>query len=640
MLPSTAGLSPELAALVTASRSGLSREAAHARLAAVLAKFPADHIKEREELLVQAVAQGAYDPPEWTTVTTTFKGRRAEIQVSTDALTILGVRIDVTADGAQRIADLLGTVLPTPRIVQLIWEQATVRIDPCTLPADEKMATTARMIEHSECVDDQLGGRKGLVANEGKHWVLTNRVAGNSKLAANYGWFVKGRPPIQTVGTHHDTGHTDYSQTMRLVKPTLRVDGREVSMQRVGRSPELWGLVSDEGPLLVWRASRPDAAPSSRKIPPAAAPTPAPAEPGSVRVTLRTDGMSLGQEKLPPSTTALRRSTLSRRVVSALRLRTEDVPEMAYVSAGAALCGGRDVFFELMNEMPVEFAELEQSKDTLVRALACGKALVPQARSGAKLYDIEYDYEGLPSSFALLPLSDDSLREKLVYPPLSPTPSGAHRAYCSDDQPGAPRSSCADGARSRWMLAVNRGYVAAYAREVPSLLERLAGSAPPPPAVVELAALFLEPTPAEEVAVAKRGATGGCGFALDFAFLDLLPDETHRQTLLDSIDENAVFCGSQASGSILDATRRLLFSAKDEKGAEAIESALKRRALEVRFEAGAIAANGSPRQQFSDAMRGAAARAAQAATVERNGRRLSFAMTLEPNAAEKRAMAP
>ncbi|HEX5100228.1 MAG TPA: hypothetical protein VFV94_12040, partial [Polyangiaceae bacterium] len=523
MLPSTAGLSPELAALVTAARSGLSQEAKHARLAAVLAKFPADHIKEREELLVQAVAKGAYDPPEWTTITANFRGRRAELQVSTDALTILGVRIDVTADGAQRIADLLGTVLPTPRIVQLIWEQATVRIDPCTLPADEKMATTARMIEHSECVDDQLGGRKGLVANEGKHWVLTNRVAGNGKLAANYGWFVKGRPPIQTVGTHHDTGHTDYSQIMRLVKPKLRVDGREVDLQRVGRSPELWGLVSDEGPLLVWRAARPDASPRSTETPPRAAPSPAPADPASVRVTLKLDRLALAQEQLPPSTTALRRSTLSRRIVSGLRLRTEDVPEMAYVSAGAALCGGRDVFFELMNDIPVALNELGPSKDVLARALACGKALVPQARSGAKLYEVKYDYEGMPSSFALLPLSDDSLREKLVYPPLSPTPPGAHRAYCSDDRPGGPRASCADGARSHWTVAVNHGFVAASAREVPGLLERLAGRAQPPPDVVALAALFHEPTPAEEVTIAKRGATGGCGFALDLAFLELLP---------------------------------------------------------------------------------------------------------------------
>jgi hypothetical protein len=632
------GLTPDLDALVKASKSALSPDARRAALAAVLEKFPADHTKEREELIVRAVARGAYDPPEWTTVTSNFKGRRAEIQVSTDALTILGVRIDVTADGAQRIADLLGTVLPTPRILQLVWEQATVRIDPCTSAPDAKMASTARMIQHSECVDQRIAGRKGLVANEGKHWVLSNRIAGKENLAANYGWFVKGRRPIQTVGTRHDTAHTDYSQIVRLVKPKVQVDGRELDIRHVGRSPELWGLVSDEGPLLVWRTSRPDAAPASSETPAPAAPPPAPGDPKQVRITLRSDGMPVGPEQLPPSTTALRRNTLSRRIVSALRLRPEDVPEVAYVSAGAAACGGRDVFFELMSDVPVELAELEQSKDSLVRALACGKALLPVARAGAKLYEVEYDYEGVPSGFALLAQSDDSFRDKLLYPPLSPTPSGVHRAYCSDDPPGGPRSACEDGARSRLMLAVNNGYVAAYAREVPSLLERLAGSAPPPPDVAELAALFLEPTPAEEVAVAQGG--GGCGFALNFSSLDLSPDETNRERILDTINDNAVLCGSQATGSIYDASRHLIFTAKDEKAALAIQAALKRRAVEIRVEAGGVVPKGSPQQDFNDAMRATATRAAETANIELKGRRLSYTMTLAANPSEKRGMAP
>jgi len=124
------GLTEELDRLVKLSKSGLTREEQRARLKTVLEKFPAEHSKQREELIVQAVARGAHDPPEWTTITSNYKGRRAEVQVSTDALKILGVRIDVTADGAQRIADALGTILPTPRILQLIWEQADVRIEP------------------------------------------------------------------------------------------------------------------------------------------------------------------------------------------------------------------------------------------------------------------------------------------------------------------------------------------------------------------------------------------------------------------------------------------------------------------------------------------------------------------------------
>jgi hypothetical protein len=283
------GLTPELEQLIEISKSTSSRDEKRARLTAVLEKFPADHSREREELIVQAVARGALDPPLWTTITSNYKGRRAQIQVTTDALTILGVRFDVTAEGAQRIADQLHAILPTPRILQLIWEQAPVRIDPCTLPPDDKMASTARMIQHSECVDRRIAGRAGMVANEGKHWVLSNRIAGKENLAANYGWFIRGRRPVQTVGTRHDTAHTDYSQILRLVKPIINVDGRDIDIRHVGRSPELWGLVSDEGPLLVWRASRPGTTPSPNENPVAAAPPPKPGDPALVRVNVKSN---------------------------------------------------------------------------------------------------------------------------------------------------------------------------------------------------------------------------------------------------------------------------------------------------------------------------------------------------------------
>lgn len=631
----SAGVTREIEELIQLSKTKLSPEQKHLRLKQALEKFPSEHSKEREEILVGAVARGVLDPPEWTTITSNYKGRRATIQVTTDALTILGVRFDVTAEGAQRIADQMRAVLPTPRILQLIWEQADVRLDPCTLPADAKMASTLRMIQHSECVDQRIGGRTGMVANEGKHWVLTNRIAGKENLAANYGWFVKGRRPVQTVGTRHDTAHTDYSQIVRLVKPIMVVDGRDVDIRHVGRSPELWGLVSDEGPLLVWRASRPGAAPGPSDNPVAAAPPPKPGDPKAVKVTLKSEGMPVSLEQLPATTTALRRNTFQRRILTSLRMRSEDVPPEAYWSAGASACGGRDLFFEMMNEVPVDRKELEQDRASIQRAFRCGRSLAPQIQAGATLYEVEYAYESVPSGMALLALSDDSLRDQVLHPQLSPTPLGVHRAYCNDDE-GGPRSVCQDGARARLLLAVNNGYLAAYAREVPSLLERFTRSQPPSPRLAELASLFLESTDAEEVAVAEGGS---CGFAVEFTSVELSPDETNRQRVLDAINDNAVLCGTQSGGSIMKLQRRFVFLAKDEARAKAIRSALARRALEVRFEAGVAMPNRPEQTAFNKAVRSAAARAAGSAKFEQAGRRLSVTLAMEPDAAEERAMA-
>ena len=632
---SNAGVTPELDRLIELSKARLSPEEKHARLKQALENLPRGHSREREALILGAVARGALDPPEWTTITANYKGRRAKIQVTTDALTILGVRFDVTAEGAQRIADQLNAVLPTPRILQLIWEQADIRLDPCKMPADAQMASTARMIEHSECVDQRIAGRTGLVANEGKHWVLTNRIAGKENLAANYGWFVKGRRPVQTVGLHHDTAHTDYSQIVRLVKPIINVDGRDVDIRHVGRSPELWGLVSDEGPLFVWRASRPGTTPGPSDNPVATAPAPAPGDPKSVRLTLEPADMPVSLEQLPSTTTALRRSTFQRRMQASLRMRPEDVPVEAYWSAGASACGGRDLFFELMNGVPVDLKELAEDRANIQKNLRCGQALTPHMKAGAKVYEVEYAYESVPSGFALLSVADDALRDVVSYPQLSPTPVGVHRAYCNDDE-GGPRSACQDGARSRLLLAVNGGYVAAYAREVPSLLARLTKSESPPQRVAELGALFREPTEAEEVAVAESGS---CGFAVEFTYVELSPDETNRQRVLDAINDNAVLCGMQSGGSITKLERRFVFLAKDEVGAKVIQSALKRRAFEVRFEAGVALQNRPDQTAFNKAVRSAAARAARSAKFELDGRRLSVTLALEPNAAELSGMA-
>lgn len=638
-LPSSAATSKpsastELEQLVALSKTALSQDQKRQQLQAALAKFTTDQVKQREDLIVAAVAQGALDPPEWTTITSYYQGRRAEIDVTKDALTILGVRFDVTAEGAQRIADQLHAILPTPRVLQLIWEQADVRLKPCTLPADAAMASTARMIEHSSCVDRRIAGRKGLVANVGKYWVLTNRLAEKRNVAANYGWFVKGQRPIQTVGTRHDTAHTDYSQVLRLIKPTIRVDGREVDIRQVGRSPELWGLVSDEGPLFVWRASKHGAAPSPDDGPVAVAPPPKAGDPKEVHLALKAGGFPIGVQQLPSNTTGLRRNTFERRLLSSVRLRTEDVPEEAYWSAGAATCGGRDLFFELFNQVGIDRDELAEARESLRQALSCGRQVTPHIRAGIGVYQVNYAYESAPSGLSLLTLTDDFIRQILLYPALSPTPPGVHSAYCSDDD-GGPRSLCQDGERSRLLLAVNHGYLSAYARELPSLLARLTAAHVPDPKVAELAEFFLEPTPAEEVTVAEGGS---CAFALDYTAWALSPDETSRQRVLDAINDNAVLCGSRSWGSFLNPTRELAFVAKDEIAALVMGAALKRRAAEVSRLVMPLKSNNEAQVAFDEARLSAGSRTWRNAKVEVKGRRLSMTLTIEPNDTERQAM--
>lgn len=178
------------------------------------------------------------------------------IWVFADALKVNHIRVAVTAQEAQEVADVLGALLPTPRIEDLTWQQAEVRIEPH--PGDVVRKTAA---QHSAEIDRDLGGRTGLVVTVGKSWVLTNSLRAGR--AANYGWHgtaapypsvsIPGIKVWQPVGTEHNAAHRDYSQTLRLVRRACEVDGKDADLGAVLQDPELARHVSHEGPLRLLR---------------------------------------------------------------------------------------------------------------------------------------------------------------------------------------------------------------------------------------------------------------------------------------------------------------------------------------------------------------------------------------------------
>lgn len=178
------------------------------------------------------------------------------IWVFADALKVNGIRVAVTAQEAQEVADVLGALLTTPRIEDLIWQQADVRIEPH--PGDVVRKTAA---QHSAEIDRDLAGRTGLIVTCGKSWVLTNALRPGR--AANYGWHgtaaaypsatIPGIKVWQPLGTAHNAAHRDYSQTLRLVRRACEVDGRNADLGMVLQDPELARHVSHEGPLRLLR---------------------------------------------------------------------------------------------------------------------------------------------------------------------------------------------------------------------------------------------------------------------------------------------------------------------------------------------------------------------------------------------------
>jgi hypothetical protein len=218
----------------------------------------------REEAILEAVGAGKIAPITWVEVRSKHGEHSTTLFVSADALRVgdetSSIRINATARTTQRIADLLDCVLPTPKICDLIWEQATVRISPCLQTPDKAMGNTSRMVQHHEAIEKKVAGRAGLIENIGKHWVLSNRLANTKDLSANYGWYDKGAAHAagahrlwQPVGLKHNLDHVDYSQVVRLVKRRCMIDGAEHDLTQIMVDPALAPLASGEGPLRLVR---------------------------------------------------------------------------------------------------------------------------------------------------------------------------------------------------------------------------------------------------------------------------------------------------------------------------------------------------------------------------------------------------
>jgi hypothetical protein len=154
---------------------------------------------------------------------------------------------------ALTVANRFRFALPTPRIVDAIYAQAAMRLQPQPLPAGVTMRTTAYYWKHNELVQQQrtnLTGELGsLTAGDKKDLVLTNRLWTHPARVAIYGWHRQDGRPIQPLSTVHGARYADYSHGVRLVSDTVYVDGESKSLLALLQDPQLADVVSSEGQI-------------------------------------------------------------------------------------------------------------------------------------------------------------------------------------------------------------------------------------------------------------------------------------------------------------------------------------------------------------------------------------------------------
>jgi hypothetical protein len=143
------------------------------------------------------------------------------------------VRIPMSLPTAARLASAFRLALPTRKIVDAVYEQADVRLEPHPLSYGPEMETNAYYGWHNSVVETQLGRRRRglLVAGHKKDVVIGLRQWVAPDRLMIYGWHAADHNPIQPLSDAHIYWYADYSHGIRFVSPDAELDGRKVDLR-------------------------------------------------------------------------------------------------------------------------------------------------------------------------------------------------------------------------------------------------------------------------------------------------------------------------------------------------------------------------------------------------------------------------
>lgn len=149
------------------------------------------------------------------------------------------VRMPMNPHTAQALADQFGAILPTRKMVDLIYKSAAIKLSPKPKPPGPKMETNAYYLEHNMTIESQLRGKVkfGLaIAGHKKDVVISNRLLSQPGRVAIYGWHQMNSKAIQPLSLVHGDKYADYSHGVRLIRNLVMLNGKEKHFRSIEKS--------------------------------------------------------------------------------------------------------------------------------------------------------------------------------------------------------------------------------------------------------------------------------------------------------------------------------------------------------------------------------------------------------------------
>jgi len=146
------------------------------------------------------------------------------------------VRMPLSLPAAKTIAKRLNVLIPTPALVNAIYEQASIQLKPQPMHPGEEMRSNAYYVRHNELINEQadfLRFSEVLIAGHKKDVVLSTRMQLQPGRVPIYGWHLRQGEPIQPLSLVHGEAYEDYSHGLRLIGLVACLNGSPVSIEKL-----------------------------------------------------------------------------------------------------------------------------------------------------------------------------------------------------------------------------------------------------------------------------------------------------------------------------------------------------------------------------------------------------------------------